>query len=83
MDIATLTEFFRLCTLINGAILIYASLVFWLAPNLIYRIQRHWVQIPQATFNITYYAFLGLFKLFFILFNLTPYLALSIIGWET
>jgi hypothetical protein len=44
-----------------------------------YRMQSRWYPVGQETFNTTYYSFLGLFKLLFIIFKVTPYMALLII----
>lgn len=76
MDIQTLTTFFMWCTVIDGGILILWTLMFALAPDLIYRIQSGFFPIHRETFNAVMYSFLGLFKIFFLVFNLVPYLAL-------
>jgi len=80
MDIQTLTTFFMWCTIINGALLIYWSIMSIVAPNMIYRMQSKWFPIPRETFNVVIYSFLGLFKIFFLVFNVVPYVALLIIG---
>jgi hypothetical protein len=80
MDIQTLTTFFMWCTIINGALLVYWSIMSILAPNLIYRTQGKWFPMPRETFNVVMYSFLGLFKIFFLVFNVVPYVALLIIG---
>ena len=80
MDIQTLTSFFMWCTIINGALLILWSAMFMLAPDLVYRTQRRLFPISRETFDIVIYAFLGLFKIVFLVFNLVPFLALLIIG---
>lgn len=51
-----------------------------LAPDLMYRTQSKFFPISRETFNVAIYSFLGLFKIFFLLFNLVPYLALLIMG---
>ena len=80
MDIQTLTLFFKWCTIINGSILILWSVFFLLAPNLVYRTQSIWFPIPRETFNVVIYSFIGVFKIFFLMFNAVPYLALLIMG---
>ena len=80
MPIETLTTFFMWCTIINAAILIYSSLLLWLAPDFIYRVQSKWFCISRETFNIVVYSYLGLFKLLFFVFSLVPYLALLILA---
>lgn len=80
MDISTLTSFFMWCTIINGGLMIYSSLIIMLAPDWIYRMQSKWFPLPRETFNAIIYSYLGLFKVLFLLFNVTPYIALLIIG---
>ena len=80
MNIETLTAFFKWCTIINGAILIYSSLFICFAPGFIYRMQNRWFSISRETFDIVAYSYLGLFKLLFFVFSLVPYLALLILA---
>ncbi len=80
MDIQTLTTFFMWCTAINGALLVLWTTMFILAPDLVYRTQSKWFPIPRETFNVVMYAFLGLFKIVFLVFNVVPYVALLILG---
>jgi hypothetical protein len=79
MDIQTLTTFFMWCAIINGSILILWFILFVFAPGFIYGIQTKWFPIPRETFNVAMYSFFGLFKLFFIFFNVVPYVALLIV----
>ncbi len=80
MDILLLTEFFQWCCIINGSLLLLwsGSLIF--AADLVYRIQSAFISLPRQQFQTLLYSFIGLFKLLFILFNLTPYLSLLIIS---
>jgi len=80
MDTQTLTSFFMWCTIINGGLLIFWSTVFMAAPDVVYRTQRKWFPIPRATFDVVMYAFLGMFKIVFLVFNVVPYVALLIVG---
>lgn len=80
MDLATLTTFFMWCTIINGALLIFWISVCMLAPDLVYRMQSKFFPIPRETFDVVIYSFFGLFKVFFVVFNVTPYVALLIVG---
>lgn len=80
MDIQTLTTFFMWCTIINGALLSLWITMFMFAPDLVYRTQSKWFPIPRETYNLVMYSFLGLFKIFFLVFNVVPYVALRIIG---
>jgi len=80
MDLETLTSFFKWCTIVNGGFLLLWGGFFLLAPDLTYRMQRRFVPIPRETWNVVMYSFLGLFKIFYIVFNLVPFVALEIIG---
>ena len=80
MDLQTLTTFFMWCTIINGGLLILWAAFLMAAPDLVYRTQSMWFPISRETFNVVIYSFLGLFKIFFLVFNVVPYLALLIIG---
>ncbi len=68
------------CTIMNGGLLILWTAFWVVAPELVYRTQSKWFPIPRETFNVLMYAFLGLFKVIFLVFNLFPYLALLIVG---
>ncbi len=68
------------CTIINGGLLILMVVSFMFAPDLVYRTQKKWFPVPGETFTLVMYLFLGLFKIFFLVFNLVPYVALLIIG---
>jgi hypothetical protein len=80
MDIQTLTTFFMWCTILNAGLFSLWALAWLLVPDLVYRTQIKWFPIPRETFNIVFYSFLGLFKIFFLIFNVVPYVALLIIG---
>jgi len=80
MDIQTLTLFFMWCTIINAGLLALWAILFLSVPNLVYRTQSRWFSISREHFDLAFYSFLGLFKVFFIIFNLVPWLALLIIG---
>lgn len=79
MDIQTLTSFFMWCTIINGAMLVIAGLLFLLVPDFIYRLHGRWVNISREAFNVVYYAIIAFFKVVFIFFNLVPWIVLMII----
>ena len=80
MDIVTLTRFFMWCTILNGALLVFWTLAFLMAPDLVYRTQSRWFRFSRETFDVVFYSFLGMFKIVFIVFNVVPYVALLIIG---
>jgi len=80
MDIQTLTTFFMWCTIINLGLLILSSLVCIFFGDFSYRMNNRFFSIPREAFNVALVCFFGLFKIFVIVFNLAPYVALLIIG---
>ncbi|MFC1496986.1 DUF6868 family protein [Verrucomicrobiota bacterium] len=80
MNIATVRTFFMWCTILNGGLLILSSLILTFAGDWVYRKHSRWFPIPRDAFNVTIYSFIGLFKIFFLMFNLVPYIVLVIIG---
>ena len=79
MDIKVIQTFFMWCTIINTGLLVLTGMIFTFAGDWVYRVQSKWYPISRDAFNVVIYSFIGLFKLFFITFNLVPYVALLII----
>jgi hypothetical protein len=80
MDIQTLTTFFMWCIIINAALFAWSAVWFIFAPDLTYRMQSKLFPIPRETYNVVIYSLFGVFKLFILVFNVVPYLALLIVG---
>jgi len=80
MDLQLLTTFFMWCSAINGGILTLWAVIFFLMPDFIYRMHRKWLPISKDTYHAAIYGLVGVYKLLFIVFNLVPYIALSILG---
>jgi len=80
MDIRNLTAFFMWCSIINVAVFILSALMIIAAPDFIYNAHGQLFDLPREGFNIVLYAFLGLYKIFILVFNLVPYFALRIVG---
>jgi len=80
MDIYSITAFFMWCTILNVALLLLSSLICLCAGDWAYRIHSKWFSISRETFNVAFYSFLGLYKIFIFVFNLIPYIALLIIA---
>ena len=79
MSIATLRAFFMWCTIVNGAVLVFSAVMCTFASGFIYRVHSRWYSIPRPTFTVVLYAFLGVYKLLFITFNVVPLVALAIL----
>jgi hypothetical protein len=80
MDIQTLTRFFMWCTILNGSLLMLSFLIFVFARGWVCRMHTRWFPMPEATFNVVVYSSLGLFKVLVLVFNVIPYVALTILG---
>ena len=80
MNIEAVRAFFLWCTIINGGLLIFAFLVTAFAREWIYRMHSLWFPISKEAFVLVLYCSIGLMKVFVLMFNLVPYIALSIIG---
>ena len=79
MDIEALTAFFMWTTIINGSLLVLWATTCVLAPERVYRTQSRWFPIARETYNVVIYSFLGLFKIFFLVFSAVPYVALLLL----
>ena len=79
MDINFLIDFFMWCAIINGGLLAIWTLACLIVPELVYKTQNWWFPMSRETFTVAIYCFLGVFKIFFIVFNLAPLVALLII----
>ncbi|MHC4132924.1 MAG: DUF6868 family protein [Planctomycetota bacterium] len=79
MDIATLKMFFLWCTIVNAALLLLSSLVCILFGDFSYRMNHRFFSISRQEFNVIIVSFIALLKIFVLVFNLVPYIALAII----
>ena len=81
MDLQTLTSFFMYCTLLNVGLLLISTLLGWMVGlDSVYRMHSKFFPVPKETFNAVIYALIGLWKIAVIVFNLIPWIAVTIIG---
>lgn len=80
MNINVVRAFFKWCTIINGGLLIFASLSIRFAGDWTFGMHSDWIPITRDAFNGEVYLLLGFFKIIVIVFNIVPYLALVIVG---
>ena len=79
MDITTLTEFFKYCTIINFAILLISTIT--MRTDLIYNVHTKfgiWEGSKEAHKQLGY-SVLGNYKILIMIFNAVPYFALCCI----
>ena len=78
MDIATMTDFFKCCAIINISILFAGSVVIMLTKDFAYNVHTKlgfWEGSKEAH-KQTVYSLLGNYKILSIVFNVVPYIAL-------
>lgn len=80
MTVELLRSFFMWCTIINGGLYLLAVLMCTFATDWVYKMHSYWFPLPRESFNTAIYAFIGAMKLFVLMFNLVPYIALVIIS---
>ncbi len=69
------------CTVINFGLLLWWALFFMAAHDWTYRLHTRWFRLTVEQFDTIHYTGLAFFKVFILLFNLVPYLALRLVGW--
>ena len=77
MDIATMTEFFKCCSIINFSILLIASIIM-MTTDFTYNVHTKlgvW-EGSKETHKQTMYSLIGNYKMLITIFNVVPYLAL-------
>ena len=79
MDIATMTEFFKCCSIINFSILLIVSIIIMMTKDFTYNVHSKlgvWEGSKEAH-KQSMYSILGNYKMLIIVFNVVPYFALS------
>ena len=79
MNIQSIQEVLLWCTVINYAILLLWLFFFILARDWMYRLHTRWFNISHQNFDTIHYAGMAIFKTGVALFNLVPYIAISIV----
>ena len=80
MDIFAVRTFLMYCSILNGALLILSFLIYVFVGDLVYKTHSKLFPMSREAFNIAAYSFIGLYKIFFWVFNLMPFIACTIIG---
>ena len=78
MNIQTLAEFFKWCSVINIGLLFFAFLMIVGLKEFVYKLHSKWFPLPRETFNALIYAIFGFYKIIVFVFNIVPYIALTI-----
>lgn len=80
MDALTALEFFKLCTLFNFIILAISSLMLLVFKKNLLKIHSHFSGIDETKLKELYFTYMSIYKVLFIVFNLVPFLALSVMN---
>ena len=80
MNIDVVREFLMWCTIINAGLLILTSLLFLAASDLIYSAHSKWFPLSREAFTVAIYGFIGFYKILIIVFNIVPFVAVSIVA---
>jgi hypothetical protein len=80
MSIEVTRNFLLWCTVINYGVLLVWFLVFVFAHDWIQRIHGRWFRLSRDQFDALHYVGMSVFKIGIILFNLVPFVVLSILG---
>ena len=75
MDIIIVKTLLMWCTIINVLLLVLSFMVCAFAGDWVYGMHSKWFPISREAFNVAIYSFLGLYKIFILVFNLVPYIA--------
>ncbi|WP_127716789.1 DUF6868 family protein [Halobacteriovorax sp. HLS] len=74
-----LVELFKWASIIAMTIYIWTAVMCIFANSFIFNIQKKMFNISKDTFDIIIYSYLGLFKIFLILFFIVPYISLLVV----
>ena len=80
MTIEVTRSFLLWCTVTNYGILLVWFLFFVFAHDWIQRIHGRWFHLSHDQFDALHYAGMSIFKIGIILFNLVPFVVLSILA---
>ena len=80
MTIAVTRDFLLWCTVINYGVLLVWFLAFVFAHDWMFRIHGKWFHLSRDQFDALHYAGMSILKIGIVLFNLVPFIVLSILG---
>ena len=79
MDIEMLTKLFMWCTILNLGLLMFSFLILAFNGDFVYKMHSKWFPMPRETSNIVLYSFIGMYKIIVFVFNVVPWVVLTII----
>ena len=79
MTIFEIRGFLMWCSVINVGLMIFSFLILTIARQWVYKMHSKMFPITEQQFNVIIYSFLGVYKLLVYMFNIIPYIAVSIV----
>ncbi len=80
MTIDLIRNAFMWCSIINMGLLLWWFLFITLAHDWVYSFHGKWFKLSVERFDTIHYAGITFFKICIFIFNITPYVALLIVG---
>ena len=80
MNIEQLSEFFKWMTIINIGLLLFSTFATVVLKSLMVNIHTRMFDVSETQMSVAIYAYLGMFKVLIIVFNIVPYCALLMIN---
>lgn len=80
MSLQEIRRFFLWCTITNYGVLLLWFLIFLVAHDWLKQLHGIWFNLTPDQFDALHYIGMAIFKIGIILFNLVPFIALSIVG---
>ena len=80
MSIETIREFLGWCTVINLGFILFATVKILLIRDWASKIHAKMFRIDEESVRQTYFQFLAIYKVAFVVLNLVPYVALQIMA---
>lgn len=78
-DLSVVTAFLGWCSVINIAILFYATIVIAFWRDFAKQLHAKIFNVPEESLDVIYFKYLAYYKLLILVFNLVPYLVLRIV----
>lgn len=79
MNIEQLIEFFKWMTIINIGLLLFSTFAVMTMKSLMVKMHSKLFGVTETQISAVVYAYLGMFKVLIIVFNIVPYIALMML----
>jgi len=80
MTVLQIRDFLMWCSVINIALMIVMFLLLSLGRGWVYKVHSRFFPITEPQFNAIVYSFMGVYKLLVWVFNIIPWIAISIVS---